>query len=125
MVTEIKKMIGMDPEKTCSCCGAFFFEKHLDELGRCHKCGKEGLVPGLKPEEDVIQSDQMKSDNLKSLIRSIVREVLEEDKEAKKVEKAEKSFAQKKCVKCGNMFTPRAPAQKLCDSCHEDLKASQ
>jgi membrane protease subunit (stomatin/prohibitin family) len=90
-------------------------EHSLDEHGRCPVCNASGLMPGLQPEQEYIQSEQMKRDNLKELIREVLVEI-EAEKAADKEEASKKT---KECVKCGVEFTPRAPAQKICDACSD------
>lgn len=107
-------------ELDCPICACSFLPDSPGQ-DKCLSCTKLGLTPQDKNKEDkdTIQSEQRRLDDLKSLIRQIVKEVLEEIATEKKTKKI---LLPKKCVKCEKEFTPRCPAQKICDECAKKSK---
>lgn len=101
-------------ESECKFCEANFPKDTLNEEGLCETCIKSGYKIGQSKtaDKDIIQSDQKKKEELKRLIREVLVEIQEEKK--RKIE----PLAVKKCKKCEQEFTPRAPAQAICDTCH-------
>jgi len=100
-------------EETCCVCGAEFLKGSLDEEGRCKVCAAAGYLPGAAEEQDYIKSEKQRVDELKELIKQCLREIKEEERQ----EKIADQLKPRACKKCGNTFTPRAPANTICLSC--------
>jgi len=103
-------------EAKCSCCEQNFLKTALDEDGRCSVCAERGLTAGtFKEEFEKIKSPEQQREELKVLIKEILRELKDEEKE----EKLAKAYKPKPCKKCKEVFTPRSPAHVICDDCQE------
>ena len=108
-------------EAPCSCCEAHFLKSALDEEGRCKICAERGLKPGLVEEQEYIKSPEQQREELKILVKELLKEIQEE----KEAEKKQKAFAPKPCKKCKKEFVPRSPAHVICDTCQEEARASK
>ena len=119
---KMQKISDLLDEGKCSCCGSFFLKKALDEESRCTVCAKRGLTAGgFKEEFDKIKSPEQQREELKVLIKEILRELKEEEKE----EKQAKAYKPKPCKKCKTVFTPRSAAHCVCDDCQEEERKNK
>ncbi len=111
-VMTIKPRLLKLDDASCSCCKADFLKKNLDEQGRCPTCAAAGIVPGTKPTQEMIHSNQKISrDEVKAMVKEILLEMAKE--------KEEPRLAAKICTKCKSEFIPTFPAEKMCSSCRE------
>jgi hypothetical protein len=115
-----KLITRLSNEKQCEFCKCDFVAEGDETM--CTDCTKHGYTtttPKTNESQDVIQSDQKRLKEMKALIKTCIREYFEEQKQAKV-----DMLAPKICTVCEKEFTPRAPAQKLCDDCHDKKDAN-
>jgi hypothetical protein len=88
----------------------------MDEEGRCSSCAAANYMPGDASnlhEKDVIKSEGQQREELKELIKTLMKEIMEEKEATKVVNK----FKPKECTECGETFQPRSPNQQRCNEC--------
>jgi len=100
-------------EAICSVCDANFFTEDLDEHSRCKLCASQDLMPGGEHVQEAIKSEKQRREESKALLRELLAEIKEEDRQAKIL----KSLQPKACKKCGNEFQPTSAAHAICSRC--------
>lgn len=103
-------------ECKCSICKNDFLTESIDDEGRCKACSAANYQVGDATNfdaQDVVKSENQQRAEFKELVRSILKELLEEQKDKKIADK----FKPKPCKECGVEFAPRSPNQQRCNDC--------
>lgn len=108
-------------ESQCVVCENWFLTTAVDGQGRCKHCAEHDCEPGTAKEQESIKSDKKRRQDLKDLVRELMLELQEE----KRIEKEQKKLKIRKCKKCDNEFIPRAPANTICASCQDKERAER
>jgi len=108
-------------EKQCTVCSNWFLTSAIDTEGRCTVCSERELIPGATKEQDQIKGPEQRRQELKSLVRELMLELQEE----KRVEREQKKLKKRPCKKCGEEFMPRAPANTICIDCQNAERATR
>lgn len=99
-------------DEQCVICAANFRPEAM--VGqKCKLCNK--LYPDAETVEDIKDPNQERARLLNEpVIKEIVYEIL-----------AEAGIRRVRCEKCKKLFFKKSPAQKFCDACKSEMKASK
>ncbi len=109
-------------EHQCTACGGYFLDPDKS-VERCPRCVRLNRVARIKAPGDVLFKD-VNVTELSKQVAELQAKILSmsKDKEPELVEeKKPRTFKPKPCAGCDKEFTPQSPAQKICDSCREEL----
>ena len=110
-------------EHQCTACGGYFLDKDKS-VERCPRCTRLNRVARIKAPGDVLYKDVNVSELSKQvaeLQEHIAKLSRDQEPENKGVNKKPKTFKPKPCAGCDTEFTPKSPAQKICETCREAL----
>ena len=109
-------------EHQCTTCGGYFLDKDMS-VERCPRCVRLNRVARIKQPGDVLFKDvnvAELSKQVAELQEALAKLTGNKEPEPEK-EKVPKVFKAKPCAGCDKSFTPKSPAQKICETCREEL----